>query len=286
MMAEKFRFTEEDFEKRGGNKDDIQKLRYRFFEFRTEFLRSLDDNIFKFYKMKPSRGEPYDLEDWDKRGGNPYVSKIHRRGSSDLRENLWMGFGRCNYPDENPRKGFQIQVYMCKTKSPNDLFIGIWLEDDVRDEYAAEKIKNNKEEFLKLLQELSGYKVKLRGKDRHFEKEVEDISKEDLEKISNEIQNDNHSVTIGKYYTKDEIIEIGEEIVPHTIKVVDSLGPVYGYLIGEEYKRTPIPVVEVNYDVVQLLKNKKQVILYGPPGTGKTFETKGISYLLLSGDIK
>jgi len=37
-------------------------------------------------------------------------------------------------------------------------------------------------------------------------------------------------------------------------------------------------------DIVDLLENKKQVILYGPPGTGKTYKSKQIAYELLSSD--
>jgi len=286
-MSNGFKFTEEDFDKRNRDKDDSEHIKSIFKEFRVEFLQVLYNDykyLFDYYEMHNS-GDESNFGKWNLYS-NPKVASNWDQGKKEYRRNNWMGFAKLTKESDSKLKNkLQIQVYM-KYPNGNDFFIGLWLDKNTKNKGVADKIDNNRQEFLDLFShKYYDYRIKIRN-GYGFDKKISDVVSDDLDSVIEEMKRKKHGVIMGKFYSKDEIIELGGKIIPYSIKIVWDLTPIYGYLIGEEYKGPILEIDENNSDVIQLLQNKKQVILYGPPGTGKTFETKGISYLLLNGDIK
>ncbi|MFN8421453.1 MAG: DUF2461 family protein [Anaerolineae bacterium] len=105
-----------------------------------------------------------------------------------------------------------------------------------------------------------------------------------------------------EYHADDEIVyrpELADEISRH----FERLYPLYRFLIGEDTAplppaRQPDTLQQVAADtlltlnavsqMVELLRDKGQIVLYGPPGTGKTFIARRLAQHIAgaSGDIR
>ncbi len=81
-----------------------------------------------------------------------------------------------------------------------------------------------------------------------------------------------------------------EHLVPHFGDDTLEMGAFLEWLLGHELPNGPVPLaeladellVDVEFldDIVELLKDKGQVILYGPPGTGKTYLARKLAEAL------
>ena len=85
-----------------------------------------------------------------------------------------------------------------------------------------------------------------------------------------------------------------EHLVPHFGDDTLEMGAFLEWLLGHELPNGPVPLAELADellvdlefldDIVELLKDKGQVILYGPPGTGKTYLARKLAEALAPDD--
>ncbi len=198
-----FYFIEKDFESTTKNKEDSQYLRERF-----QTLEGV---------LKNNSKQLFD-------NTNSYTGQAWNQGYKAWNDYQWLGFWRHGTKIES----IQFQVSLGKEQ---ELGIGIWLDggaDNTR-KHALEKIKNNKEEFLKLIEDLpNSYDIGIKKRDKTtIVKKLSDLHDvEFFETVIEELSKNKTEFFIERKIFKDEVINFETKIVDEILNIFNNLVPV------------------------------------------------------------
>ncbi len=261
------RFTEEDFERCSGNRDDAKYVWERLKQFKEALIPKLEARLQDFVWREGRQTSPYVAQWFKQKGG----------GGITPRDHLWLGMSHKTY--ENPRHGVQFQFGI----NQQGLFaMGLWIESGVAQgekERAASLIGREPGQFLELLKPLfPDFKVCFQNADgdRTFFEPGEDVDSI----IQGMEDSDSHFVVM-RDLSKEKIIELGPDIVEETVDSFERLLPLHDFIVGQaggvvdrfhayvhsqgfNFSR------EVVANYYTALKTKPFVILTGISGTGKT----------------
>jgi|GEM_PF-2672896 len=216
-----FYFIEKDFESTTKNKEDSQYLRERFQTLEGVLInnsKQLFDNT------------------------NSYTGQAWNQGYKAWNDYQWLGLWRHGTKIES----IQFQVSLGKEQ---ELGIGIWLDggaDNTR-KHALEKIKNNKEEFLKLIEDIpNSYDIGIKKRDKTtIVKKLSDLHDvEFFETVIEELSKNKTEFFIQRKIFKNEVINFETKIVDEILSIFNNLVPVSDFLSIKNQENTESPLLQ------------------------------------------
>jgi len=274
--VENFSFTQEDFDRVTGKRQDALYLSKR--------IRALEKSIVQNLDVK--------YANW-----SHYPSKPNKRGSKGQTKywkGAWTGFVHPDALIKRPQESVQIQTALSKEYLSTTIYISFVGRKQLKK--VMQLIKENKNTFLEILQNLPPdyyIGVNFRKDSTEIYSKLGEITEQKLDKIIQSMSKSNIDFYLGQYWENPkDVIARKENVVDDITGTFESLLPVYRYLTeldttivvpkdsaksmhGDEFSR---------YEDV--LKNKKQIIFYGPPGTGKTYQAMKFAKKFVSKNSK
>jgi len=245
-------FVEKDFQSLTGKKEDSQYIYARFKTLHEILKKNLSSNFNNF---------------------ESYVSRPFNQGSKKWNNYEWIGFARKGTFLESKYDSVQFQVSLNKN---DDISIMVWVDVSAKNakNFASQQIKQNKDEFLKILKNLpNSFYVGILTVDTEIKFE-HNVSKIDLDKIDNIadiLLNKKSEFYVKRYVRQNEAIEIGETIVDEISTTFEKLIPVESFL-GMEILESDLTFKEA---AIKVLEDAQKPLHYKEI-TAKAIEKKFI----------
>jgi len=260
-------FTEEDFERCTGEREDARYVWEKLKQFKEAIIPELNGRLEDFVWKKNRQESPYVAQWFKQKSG----------GGITPRDHFWLGMSHRVF--DNPRAGIQFQFGI----GQEGLFaMGLWIEAGTAQsekEKASSIIREDPDRFLEFLKPLfPDFKMcfhSANGERTFFDEEA------DMSLIIEMMgDNENHFV-IMRDLSKDDVIDLGQGIITETAESFQRLIPLYDFFLGQTgelidrfYSYVRSQGFDFSRNIIAnyytSLKTKPFVILTGISGTGKT----------------
>lgn len=147
----------------------------------------------------------------------------------------WLWFLRKGTSFDAKKDAIQFQVTVtAQDEMREQMKIGIWVDGSAKNtrRYALEKIKNNKKDFSKLLENIPPtYWIGIQDSNEETtEGKTSEVNEESIKNITDELAKNNTEFFICRYLTKNEAIQLDTKIIDEISETFEKLIPVSEFL--------------------------------------------------------